>query len=123
MGKAFVNTWRAVGVGLSGVAMLALVAAPARAAELKALVAGAVRDVVKDLAEEHTRATGVKAELFFGAMGPLKAKLVAGERVDLVILTPVVFKEMIGSGTAFFDRLVGKPAQARFGTMGFEAVK
>ena len=98
MGRGLVNMWRAVGLGLGGLAMLTLVAAPARAAELKALVAGAVRDVVKDLAEEHTKATGVKADLFFGAMGPLKAKIVAGERVDLVILTPVVFKEMIGSG-------------------------
>jgi molybdate transport system substrate-binding protein len=98
MGEALVNVWRAVELGLGGLAMLALVAAPARAAELKALVAGAVRDVVKDLAEEHTRATGVKADLFFGAMGPLKARIMAGERVDLVILTPVVFKEMIEAG-------------------------
>ena len=40
----------------------------------------------------------MKADLVFGAMGPLKAKIAAGERVDLVILTPVVFKEMIESG-------------------------
>lgn len=89
---------RALASGLAGLLALALVAAPAWPAELKALVAGAVRDVVKDLADEHTRATGVKANLFFGAMGPLKTKIAAGERVDLVILTPVVFKEMIESG-------------------------
>jgi len=93
-----VSISRRLGSGLAGLLTLALVAAPACAAELKALVAGAVRDVVKDLAEEHTRATGVKTDLFFGAMGPLKAKIAAGERVDLVILTPVVFKEMIESG-------------------------
>jgi molybdate transport system substrate-binding protein len=98
MGRGLANRWRAVGLGFGGLAMLALVAAPARAAELKALVAGAVRDVVKDLADQHTKATGVKADLFFGAMGPLKARIAAGERVDLVILTPVVFKEMIESG-------------------------
>ncbi len=88
----------AVGLGLSGLAMLALGAAPADAAEIKALVAGAVRDVVKDLAQEYTKATGVKADLYFGAMGPLKARINAGERVDLVILTPVVFKELIENG-------------------------
>jgi molybdate transport system substrate-binding protein len=98
MSRGFVKVWRAVGLSLVALATSALVAAPAGAAELKALVAGAVRDVMKDLAEEHTKATGVKADLFFGAMGPLKAKIVAGERVDLVILTPVVFKEMIESG-------------------------
>ena len=98
MRGSFGSKWRAVGLGLGAVAVLALVAAPARAAELKALVAGAVRNVVKDLADQHTKATGVKADLFFGAMGPLKAKIAAGERVDLVILTPVVFKEMIESG-------------------------
>ena len=90
---------RALGSGLAGLFTLALLAAPAWPAELKALVAGAVREVVKDLADEHARAAGVKADLLFGAMGPLKAKLAGGERVDLVILTPVVFKELIESGT------------------------
>jgi molybdate transport system substrate-binding protein len=97
MRRSFANPLMPVGVGLGALAVLALVV-PVRAAELKALVAGAVRDVVKDLADEHTRATGVKADLFFGAMGPLKARIAAGDRVDLVILTPVVFKEMIESG-------------------------
>ena len=97
MRKGVATMWT-VGLGLGGLAMLALGAAPARAAEIRALVAGAVRDVVKDLADEHTKATGVKADLSFGAMGPLKAKIMAGERVDLVILTPVVFKELIESG-------------------------
>lgn len=98
MRRGLADTWRTVGLSLGGLGLLAFMAAPAGAAELKALVAGAVREVVKDLAEEYTRATGVKADLFVGAMGPLKAKIVAGERVDLVILTPVVFKEMIEGG-------------------------
>lgn len=98
MGAGFVSMRTAVGLGLGGLAMLASVATPVQAAELKALVAGAGRDAVKDLADEHTNATGVRADLFFGAMGPLKAKIAAGEQVDLVILTPVVFKEMIASG-------------------------
>ena len=100
MGGGLPSRSRAVAVGLvlGCLSMLALAAAPAGAAELKALVAGAVRDVVKDLAEEHAKATGVKVDLFFGAMGPLKARIASGERVDLVILTPVVFREMIESG-------------------------
>lgn len=93
-----VSISRALGSALAGLLTLALLGAPAWPAELTALVAGAVRDVVKDLADEHARATGVKADLFFGAMGPLKARIAAGERVDLVILTPVVFTEMIESG-------------------------
>jgi molybdate transport system substrate-binding protein len=98
MGSDLRKMRRVLELGLGALALVALASAPAGAAELKALVAGAVRDVVKDLAREHAEATGVKADLFFGAMGPLKARIAAGERVDLVILTPVVFKEMIGSG-------------------------
>jgi molybdate transport system substrate-binding protein len=71
---------------------------PARAAELRVLAAGAVRDVVRELADEHTKATGVKVDVSFGAMGRLKARIGTRERVDVVILTPLVFEELIESG-------------------------
>ena len=77
---------------------LALVTGPARAAEVKVLAAGAVRDVVKELADGYAKATGVEVDVSFGAMGPLKASIGAGARADVVILTPVVFTELIESG-------------------------
>jgi molybdate transport system substrate-binding protein len=70
----------------------------ARAAELHLLAAGSVRPILADWAAEYRRESGAEVRITFGAMGPLKAKLNAGEPADVAILTPVVIEELAKAG-------------------------
>jgi len=104
-----VKLWRAFRLGIVGLTLLAL---PVRAAELRILAAGAVREVVQEQAALHEKETGTKLDLVFAAIGPLKAQILAGAKPDLVIMTPVVFKELTEGGTLHLT------AQAPLGRVG-----
>ena len=62
------------------------------------LSAGAAQAVVENIAAAYTRETsnGVKAD--FGAVGAMKARVVGGEAVDVIILTGALIDELIASG-------------------------
>jgi molybdate transport system substrate-binding protein len=91
---------------------LTLLALPVWAAELRILAAGAVRDVVQEQAALHEQEMGIKLDIVFAAIGPLKAKILAGEKPDLVIMTPAVFKELTEGG------MLHLTAQAPLGRVG-----
>jgi len=65
---------------------------------LKIFSAGAAQAVVETIADAYTRETGDKVTAEFSAVGAMKARVVAGEAVDVVILTGALIDELISSG-------------------------
>jgi Bacterial extracellular solute-binding protein len=80
-----------MGLGVcTGVAVLLALAAPvaARAEEMHALAADALRDTLPALAKSFTQATGVRVTIEYGEPEALAARIEAGADVDVMILTP-----------------------------------
>jgi molybdate transport system substrate-binding protein len=67
-------------------------------ATIRILSGGAAQAVVEAVAADFERATGHRIEGEFSAVGAMKAKIVAGEAVDLAILTAPLIDELIASG-------------------------
>lgn len=67
-------------------------------AELRILSAGAARSVTLGLARLFEQATGQRADADFGAVGAINARVVAGEPVDVVILTAAMIEALEASG-------------------------
>jgi molybdate transport system substrate-binding protein len=65
---------------------------------LTILSAGAAQAVVETIAEAYARDTGWKVKSEYSAVGAMKARVVAGEAVDVVILTAALIDELIQSG-------------------------
>ena len=65
---------------------------------LRILSAGAAQAVVEEIAAAYTRDTGDQVAADFSAVGAMKARVVAGEAVDVVILTGALIDELIASG-------------------------
>ena len=73
-------------------------AAPAHAAELKVLTAGAFKQVVLALVPNYERQTGNHVTVDNGTTGQLKKRIEGGESFDVLVITPAVVDEMIASG-------------------------
>lgn len=67
-------------------------------AEIRILSAGAAQAVVEKIIESYTRETGHKVTAEFSAVGAMKARVVAGEPVDVIVLTNALVNELIASG-------------------------
>lgn len=65
---------------------------------LRILSGGAAQGVVKALAPELTEQTGFTIHGTFGAVGAMRAKLLSGERADLVILTAALVAQLAREG-------------------------
>jgi len=67
-------------------------------AVIRILSAGAAQAVVEKIATAYTSETGngVKAE--FSAVGAMKARVIAGEPVDVIVLTGALIDELAASG-------------------------
>ena len=65
---------------------------------LKILSAGAAQAVVEQIAAAYTRDTGDAVEAEYSAVGAMKARVVAGEAVDVIVLTGALIDELIQSG-------------------------
>jgi molybdate transport system substrate-binding protein len=65
---------------------------------LRILSAGAAQTVVEAIADTYTRETGNPVAAEFSAVGAMKARVVAGEAVDVVILTGALIDELVSSG-------------------------
>src|SRR5579859_3841193 len=70
-----------------GVVLSLAAAAPAAAAEIKVMSAGAVEEALKQLAADFTKERGATVNLTFGTVGALADKLKMGESADVVILS------------------------------------
>src|SRR6476469_295479 len=80
------------------IAVGALGAMVADAAELKVLSASALKPVLPELAEAFGRESGHKVALVFATAGEVEKRLVAGETVDLVVVTDIAADKLIGQG-------------------------
>lgn len=87
--------WRAMGLGI---ALLALSVAPAHAALLHVLAAGAVKPVLPKLAESYRKATGSQVTAVYGSVGEMAGRLAAGESAAVIIVTPKALDELAGKG-------------------------
>ena len=73
-------------------------AAPAHAAEVKVLTAGAFKQVVLALVPNYERQTGNQVTVDNGTTGQLKKRIEGGEAFDVLVITPAVVDEMIATG-------------------------
>ena len=79
--------------------MLAVMAAaPAGAAELNVVAAGAVRGVIGSMIDDYSRQSGLKFNLTVGPTGQLRAALASGKPVDLVITSAPLMAELEAAG-------------------------
>jgi len=60
--------------------------------------AGAAQAVVTQIAEEIQREDGILIDAAYGAVGAMKARIVAGEPADVIVLTAALIDELIGQG-------------------------
>jgi molybdate transport system substrate-binding protein len=65
---------------------------------LNIFCAGAAQAVVSQMAEKYQRDSGHRIEAEYGAVGAMKARVVAGASADLVILTAALVDELIAEG-------------------------
>jgi len=75
-----------------------ILAAPASAAEVNVVAAGAVRGIIADMIDDHSRQTGSKFNLTVGPTGQLRAALASGKPVDLVIVSSPLMAELEAGG-------------------------
>ena len=65
---------------------------------IRILSAGAAQAVVEIIAAAYSKDTGGEIKAEFSAVGAMKARVVAGEAVDVVILTGALIDELVQSG-------------------------
>ena len=65
---------------------------------LHILSAGAAQSVVEGMAAPFTRDTGCEVKAAFGAVGAMRGRVIAGEPVDVIILTAALIDELTASG-------------------------
>jgi len=65
---------------------------------IRILSAGAAQAVVEKIAAAYTRETANAVKAEFSAVGAMKARVVGGEAVDLIILTAALIDELVVSG-------------------------
>jgi molybdate transport system substrate-binding protein len=75
-----------------------MAAAPADAAELNVVAAGAVRGVIGAMIDDYSRQSGLKFNLTVGPTGQLRDAIASGKPTDLVIVSAPLMQEMEKSG-------------------------
>src|SRR5262245_7201105 len=86
--------------------------AQAEVIALNILSAGAAQSVVEETTVRVTVDEGCKVHAAFGAVGAMKARLLAGEPADVIILTAALIEELAASGH------VVPASQCDLGTVG-----
>ncbi len=86
-----------------------LLAAPAGAADIKVISAGAVRGLIGGMIADYSRQTGHKFDFKVGTTGQLRAIIASGEPADLIIASAPLMAELEQSG----KMLPGKPRRSR----------
>jgi len=67
-------------------------------ATLNIFSAGAAQSVVTQIAEKFQRESGNPINAAYGAVGAMKARVVAGEPADVIVLTAALIDELIQQG-------------------------
>jgi molybdate transport system substrate-binding protein len=87
--------------GKSAVFLIALgvwtCAAYAQAAEIKVLSAGAVKNIVGELAEAFQQETGDTVTLTSGTAGEIRQKVTAGDPADVIFVTDTVLEQLMAA--------------------------
>jgi len=73
-------------------------AAPARAADLKVISAGAVRGLIAQIIDDYSRQTGQKFDFTIGTTGQLRNIIASGQHADLVIVSAPLMGELEKTG-------------------------
>ena len=92
--------WLAVVIVALGACALA---ASAQAAEIKVLSAGAVKNIVTELAETFRQETGHTVVLSSGTAGEIRQKVAAGDPADVVFVTDTVLEQLVVTGLLVAD--------------------
>jgi molybdate transport system substrate-binding protein len=77
---------------------LALASAPAFAAELKVISAGAVRGLIAEIIDDYAHATGQKFDFTIGTTGQLRSIIASGQHADLIIVATPLMAELEKTG-------------------------
>ena len=75
-----------------------MAAAPAGAAEINVVAAGAVRGIIGGMIDDYSKQTGLKFNLTVGPTGQLRDAIASGKPVDLVIVSAPLMEEMEKAG-------------------------
>ena len=86
-------------------------AAPADAAEIKVLSAGAMKSIVTELAESFRQETGHTVTITAGTAGEIRQKMVSGEWTDVVIVTDSVLEQLATPGLIVADTRAARARQ------------
>jgi molybdate transport system substrate-binding protein len=78
--------------------LAALLAAPAGAADLKVISAGAVRGLIAQIIEAYSRQTGQKFDFTIGTTGQLRTIITAGQPADMIIVSTTLMGELEKTG-------------------------
>lgn len=78
--------------------MVASLAVPAGAADLKVTSAGAVRGLIAQIIDDYSRQTGQKFDFTIGTTGQLRNIIASGEHADLVIVSVPLMGELEKTG-------------------------
>ncbi len=81
---------------------------------LHVLSAGAAQGLVAALSQRLRRETGAEIDASFGAVGAMRAKLIAGAPCDLVILSRKLIAELVAAGKVL-DHTVADLGEVRTG--------
>jgi molybdate transport system substrate-binding protein len=76
----------------------AFVAAPAGAADLKVISAGAVRGLISQIIDDYSNRTGQKFDFTIGTTGQLRDIIASGQHADLIIVSTPLMGELEKTG-------------------------
>jgi molybdate transport system substrate-binding protein len=82
----------------SALALIVAMMAPAQAAEIKVISAGAVRGVVGGMIEDYSQRTGHKFDFTVGPTGLLRDTIASGKPADLIIASAPLMAELEKTG-------------------------
>ena len=85
-------------VRIATVATAILATAPASAAEVNIIAAGAVRGIIGGMIDDYSKQTGLKFNFTVGPTGQLRAAIASGKPADLVILSSPLMADMEKTG-------------------------
>jgi molybdate transport system substrate-binding protein len=88
-----VRPWTAL-IFACATSLLAVVASPARAADVRVFIAGASKAAIDRIAPDFSRATGDQLVVTFGTVGVMLDRILAGEQADLAILSAAAMAEL-----------------------------